>query len=305
MRNDLRGRVRRAAATAAVLVLWGCGGSSDVNVNSPTSCDGGRGPQVTGVVQLPDGRLAREGGMLERVAATVWSAAEAITGSVRPATNVRIELIEIRPEDVISGRDPGAIEVGSTRANGEYCIGLPEGTDVNVCRYMVRVGDTAAGTLTRAFVFSTDERIDIDFRSEATVRVIFEEIPPADLCTFSPGGIRGIYDAVAAAPGVATGDDIDEINAVATSLALADPGVAEAVADALEPTPGPPPTRAGTRTSTPAVPTPTSTRAPASATAARSRTATATSSPDVPATRTATATMPVAAPTRTPTNTPS
>lgn len=297
MRNDSRGRGRRiAAATVVALSLWGCGSSSDVNIDTPTGCEGSSGPQISGSVQLPNGRLARADGMLERVAGALWSAAKAISGDVSPAHNVTVQLVELRHEDVIAGRDPGPVREAVTSQGGEYCIALPAGTDVNTCRYMVRVGRADDSTLTRAFVFSTDERIDIDFRSEAAARVILDEIPPANLCDFSPGGIRGIYDAVAAAPGTATGDDVDEINAVATSLAFSDPGVEEAVAAALEPTPRPPPTRAGTRTSTPQVATPTRTRAPATATPPRS--------PSALPTRTATATQPVVVPTRTPTETP-
>lgn len=235
MRNETRGRRRWAAVAVTVaLALWGCGSNSDVNINSPSGCDGGTGPQITGTVRMPHGRVAQADTFLHRVENMVWSAAAALTGAVDPVGgNVTVQLVELRQEDIDAGRDPGPVELGTTRTGGQFCIALPAGTDENVCRYVVQVGTRAANTLTRAFVSGTTDPIDIDFLSEATVRVILSEIPPARLCDFSPGGIRGIYGAVVAAPGTATGDTADEINAVAVTLAQADPGVQAAVDQAL------------------------------------------------------------------------
>src|SRR5262249_34366075 len=139
--------------------------------------------------------------------------------------------------------------------------------------------------------------IDVDFRSEATVRVILATIPPANLCDFSPTDIRNVYDAVANAPGTAEGGDVDEINAVAATLASADPGVRAAVATARIPPPPPTstrrpatPTSAAPPTATNTAPLPTRTAVPA----------TRTSAPSVAATRTATQTPEESrAPTRT------
>ena len=238
---------------AAALMLWlgGCGGSADVAITK--LCDGdASGVQITGVVQMPNGQIARERGAWERIAGTLWSAASAITASVSPvATGQLIELVELRPEDLSSGTDPGPVEVGTTGPNGEYCIGLPAGTDQNVCRYVIQVGNRNDSTLTRAFVFNTSERIDVDFRSEATVRAILAQIPPAGLCDFSPDEIRTIYDAVVAAPGVATGSNADEVNALAATLALADPGVDAALSAAFP--------RPATPTATPSSAPPTAT----------------------------------------------
>jgi hypothetical protein len=236
MRNEARGRRRWALAVTVMLVAWGCGSNSNVRVNSASGCDGGSGPTIRGVVQMPKGRVAKADGLLERVAGAVWSTASALTGAVDPVgKGVTVELVELRPEDLASGTDPGPVEVTTTRKGGKYCIGLPEGTDENVCRYVVQVGDRSDATLTRAFVFSTDpaDQIDIDFRSEAAVRVVLTEIPRADLCDFSPNDIRGIYGAVVVAPGTATGDNADELNAVAASIAISDDGVQTAVDEAL------------------------------------------------------------------------
>jgi hypothetical protein len=224
-------------AVTVTLAVWGCGSNSDVKINSASGCDGGSGPTISGVVQMPKGRVAKADTLFERIATAVWSAASAITGAVDPVGNgVTVELVELRPEDIANGTEPGVVEVAKTRSGGKYCIGLPEGTDENTCRYIVQVGDSSDGTLTRAFVFSTepDDRIDIDFRSEATVRVILAQVPQrAGLCNFLPNGIRGVYGAVLVAPGDATGDNADEINAIAASIAITDDGVQNAIDEAL------------------------------------------------------------------------
>jgi len=278
-----------------VMLLAACGSNSRVNVNSPSGCDGGLGPQISGVVQMPNGQVAQAASWWERVSGAVWSAAAAINGDVSPVeSGVSIELVELRPDDLANGTDPGPVEFGATRKDGQFCIGLPEGTDETICRYMVQVGNRDDHTLTRAFVFSTTDAIDIDFRSEAAVRVILAKIPPAGLCDFRPDGIRNIYDAVAAAPGTATGASADEINAVAATIADADPGVQAAIAEAL--VPPPPPTSTRTLTSPP---TATATETPRGPT----RTpvpATRTAAPSSPPTRTATA---VASQSRAPTRT--
>jgi hypothetical protein len=228
-------RVRRrwAAAVATAVALCGCGGNAGLNINSPNACTGGGGLQVTGVVEMPNGRIAQAGGLLERFARAVWPEAAAITGAVRPVAGARVALVELRQEDLDNGTEPGAVATATTNKQGEFCMPLPDGTDENVCRFVVEVGTTADRTLTRAFVFSTADAIDIDYRSEATVRVILHQIPPSSLCDFSPPEISDIYDAVVAAPGTATGSTADEINAVAASLAASDPGVAAALAAAI------------------------------------------------------------------------
>ncbi len=290
--------VRRLwAASAVASVLWGCGGSADLTVN--TRCTGGSGPQIRGLVQMPDGRVAQAGDLWERVASALWSEAAAITGEVSPVNRgVTVELVELRPGDVPGGSG-GVVEVGTTNSDGEFCVGLPEGTDQNVCRFVVQVGSSDDRTLTRAFVFSTIDPINIDFRSEATVQVILAQIPPAGLCDFTPDEIRNIYNAVLAAPGDATGENADEINAVAASIAAADAGVKAAIAAAYTP-----PTPTVTATPTATGPTPTRTLVPTRTetyTPRSTRTPIVdTPTPTPPATRTATSTPEVETPTPTP-----
>src|SRR5262245_39988989 len=98
MRNESRGRRGWALAVTIMLAASGCGSDSEVRYNSPSGCDGGSGPVIRGQIQMPKGRVANADTLLERFASTVWSAAEAITGAVRPVgTGVRVELVEIRP----------------------------------------------------------------------------------------------------------------------------------------------------------------------------------------------------------------
>ena len=244
------------SAIAAAAAFCGCGGDANLSISKPAGqCTSGTGPQIEGVVQMPHGRVAQNGSALERVARAIWAQAAALTGTVsRVGAQVEVSLVELRPEDVIDGTDPGAIDVARTGDNGEFCIRLPGGTDENVCRYVVQVGDREDGTLTRAFVFSVNQSIDIDFRSEATARLILEQIPPASLCDFSPQDIHNIYNAVSNAPGEAVGENADEINAVATSIAASDPVVVAAISSSI-----PPRTPVITPTVTPTVVLPTAT----------------------------------------------
>jgi len=244
----------------ALLWLSGCGGTADIATTK--LCDGDpNGLQVKGVVRMPNGRIARSDSAWQRFASAVWPSAVAVTADVSPIpTGELIELVELRQEDIDSGTDPGPVRTGTTGPNGEFCMGLPVNTDENLCRYVLQVGDRAHKTLTRAFVFSTAEPVDIDYLGEATVRVILTQIPPATLCDFSADEIRTIHDAVVAAPGDASGPNADEVNSLAASIAAADPGVDAALSAAFNrpPTPTATPTHAPP-TATATGPTPTRT----------------------------------------------
>jgi hypothetical protein len=261
-------RVKYAAAALSFLALSACGSDSNLDISNPSQCGGGTGPQIRGVVQMPNGRVARAATLWERMASALVARVDALTGTASSVgRGVTVALVELRPADVAGGVEPGILETTSTTTGGEFCIGLRAGTDESVCRYVVQVGDNASGTLTRAFVYSTDEAIDIDFRSEATVRVILADIPPSSLCQFAPGDIRTIRQAVLEAPGDASGADADEVNAIAASIAAGDPGVRAAIADSVgrPPTPLPTSTSGPVNTVGPATPTatgprPTSTR---------------------------------------------
>lgn len=277
--------------TAAVAIA-GCGSDAALKIDNNARCGGGSGPQVRGVVRMPNGRVAARLGLAERLAALAAAPAEALTGHVSPVgRGVTVELVELRSEDLGAG-EPGSLGRTTTNGKGEFCIGLVRDTTVDVCRYMLRVGDRDAGTRTRAFVTSSDTPIDVDFVSEATVQVILSRIPPAGLCDFAPDEIAAIRDAVRDAPGTVTGANVAEVNALATTLASGDANVRAAVVAAAGNLPAP------TATGNPSAPTATRDPSAPTATATSVRSAT----PVVPP-ATATRGGPTGSPTSRPTRT--
>lgn len=256
------GRMRRLGATVAAvaaLALAGCGGDAGVSISDPNRCAGGEGQQVRGVVQMPNGRVAFAPTLWQRVAALAAAPAEALSGGIAlVGRGVTVQLVHLRPDNVAN---PDVIVSTTTNGRGEFCVALPEGADENTCRYAVQVGRANNGSLTRALVFSTGgEPIDIDYRSEATLRVILAQVSPAALCEYEPDEIRDVYGAVLDAPGTVTGANASQVNALAASLAEADQGVQEALVAGADPAPTAPPTgTSGPSTITPTGPRPSAT----------------------------------------------
>lgn len=243
-------------ALAIMLAAAGCGSDASLNINNNAQCGGGSGPQIRGVVRMPNGRVAANAGLAERLAALAVAPVDALTGDVSPVgRGVTVELVELRPEDIAAGSEPGSVGRTTTNAKGEFCVGLARGTTVDVCRYMLRVGSRDDGTRTRAFVNSSSEPIDVDFVSEATVQVILNGIPPGELCDFGLDEIAEIRQAVRDVPGTVTGANVAEVNALATTLASNDANVRAVVAEAGNLPPA-------TATRDPSAPTATSTRVP-------------------------------------------
>jgi hypothetical protein len=255
--------------------------------------------------------------MLERFAAELVARVQAlIADNILPAPDVDVDLVLIGPEDISGGQIVGGqvTHTAVTNQFGQYQVQLNLDTTEDTCRYLVRVGSADDGTLTRAFVFSTTAPVDVDFQSEATVRLILEEVAAgrADLCDFDVGDIASIYGAVVDSDEVVSGDTIAELNAAATSAAANDPAVQAAIQEAIglptvvpatatntpRPTATRTPTSGGSETATQTItvrPTRTDTPTPepetptVEPTATSSVEATATSTPS--ATRTATATL--------------
>jgi hypothetical protein len=220
-----------------VLLASGCGSDASLNVSSggTKSCAGGDGPQVTGTVSMPNGRLALAPSLLDRVARLFVAPAQALSGSLEHVGGgVVVQLVELRQEDLDAGADPDVLESGKTNGKGAYCMGLRADTDRSVCRYVLQVGSRDDGTLTRAFVFGDEDTIDIDYRSEAAVQAVLAHIPPAMLCDFDQNELRSIYEAVLAAPGTIDAENASDANAVAATVAINDDGVQQAIAAALD-----------------------------------------------------------------------
>jgi hypothetical protein len=287
-------------------LIAGCGGGdSNVTVvsNNPTPA----GRTVSGTVLMPNGQLAQfDASLLQRFAALAVREADALTGNVSPVgRNIRVTLT-LRTND---GRTQ---DYGSALTNdqGQYQLSLPAGTDANTCRYIVSVGDLASETLTRAFVFSTSEPVNIDFASEAVVRMIMSQVAAGtDLCSFSPATIAATVQAVNTLPGTLTCTQPDgspdpehkcvrDYNYQAVRTATAAPPIQATLGIAAA-------------TPTPTAATQTPTRTPTSTTPVATQTPTQTSSPTAPAPTQSVTTTPTgvtptssAPPSETPTATP-
>jgi hypothetical protein len=314
-------RARRAVSAIVLLVVASCGGDAGLSFDRP---DDEVGPTVSGQVQLPNGDLARRPSLMRRLASFVVQRARALVAdNLAPAgPNIPVFLFDIASNDVVDGeiRTGDVVFEGGTDHSGRYAVELHARTDENTCRYLLQIGSQNDGTLTRAFVFSTSEPIDINLQSEAAVRLILAEIGAgrADLCDFSAAEIAAIYAAIDQSPAVVTGDTVEELNASAEVAAAGDPGVQNAIAAAIDQPPPPSPTATDTPVAVPSMTaTPTSTRTAtraaentftvtASRTATQARTTTPTERPTrtfpIEMTNTPTAT-PVSTSTATPTET--
>jgi hypothetical protein len=201
--------VRRASAASAgvVLLLWlcGCGGSADVAITK--LCDGDAGGlQIKGVVEMPNGRIAHAPGAWQRVAGTLWSAAAAISASVSPiATGQLVELVELRAEDLANGTDPGPVGTTGRTVSSAWPARRHRSRRLPLRGAGGQPQRRHADARLRVQHL---EPIDIDFRSEATVRAILSQIPPARLCDFSPDEIRDLRRGRGARR--ATGSNADE-----------------------------------------------------------------------------------------------
>ncbi len=206
----------------------------------------------------------------------------------------RIDAGDIRDGRIVGGE---IVTETTTGADGQYGLRMPNDTDPGTCRFVMEVGRDR--TLTRAFVAA--DRVDVSFESEATVRLVLDEIKAGrtTLCGLDAGELRSIDEAVAASDNQVFGDTAAAVNASAVVAAASDPNVRAAL-DAATGQPTPRPSATDT-----APPTLTATAPPPTATATAPLPPTRTNTPA--ATRTATGTgVPTntGAPTRTDTAAP-
>lgn len=264
----------------AVALSWllsaGCGGESSVSVGVPTE---NNGPVLSGQVAMPNGQLAAAPTLYERVAAAVVARVEAlVAGNVRPVgAGVRVRLVRIAPGNVRNGAIVGGETVNevTTDSAGRFSLRMPTGTDPNTCRFVLEVGATRDRTLTRAFVDAAS--VDVTFESEATVRLLLQEIKAnhVALCDLDAGELFSVRSAVHDSEQQAFGDTAGAINSSATVAAASDPDVQAAIALATgAATPVPSATDTVAPTATVAVPTATAPRATPTHTAAATRTPT-------------------------------
>ena len=236
--------VRRCTMIAPVCLvillatlLAACGGDIGLTSQLPESSPTVPGPQVTGTVRMPNGRVAAlSPSLLDRFAALAESAASALTANVSPVgSGVTVTLGVQRDDGGVDGPQGSA----KTNAQGGYALDLPNGSDpANVCRYVVSVGDENSGTLTRAFLTSAAGQ-DIDYATEAAVRLITNRvIDGAPLCNFSAREIRDLVAAIRALPDDVSGAGAEDVNFKAFDAATGDPAINQMLdADAVQPVP--------------------------------------------------------------------
>ncbi len=282
------------AAGALLLLLAGCGGGSSVSVGEPSS---NIGPVIAGTVSMPNGQLAAAPSALARLAQAVVARVEAlVAGNVAPVgEGVAVRLIQIDEENIVNGqiRNGRVRFTAMTNSDGVYALRLPTGTNANTCRFYVEVGSSGDRTLTRAFVYAENPgEVDIDFQSEATVRLLLDQIEAGatSLCSWSAAEVKLVNDAVVASSGQVFGDTAAAVNSAAVVVAGADPDVQNAIAIAIGAiTPAATATNTsvplGTATATGTVAPPTPTIGPPTATRTRptrtqTRVATRTPTPD-------------------------
>jgi hypothetical protein len=288
-RFTTRGSLALSGLLMLLILTAGCGGDADVVVKFPPTEPPAPGEFVSGVVFLPPGSVVQaKPSLLQRFAAFVVETAHAISGNVLPVgEGVDVELVELA-----ENLETHLLTEGETNGSGAYILSVPGGLNEESCegegRLMVQIG--SGGSLTRAFVFSLRDPVNIDFTSEAVVRLILGKVGAGTpLCRFSAGDVRNLLEAVQAAPGNATGSTIEDLNDSAFALAAVNPTV-QLTLDLAAALPTQTPTRIPTATRTPATsptPTPTLTH---TRTATRTPTATHSATATATDTRTHTAT---------------
>lgn len=255
-------------ASALLLLLAGCGGGSSVLVGEPSD---NSGPVIAGTVSMPNGQVAAAPSALARLVRAVLARVEALVAGnvVAVGEGVAVRLIQIGEKNIVNGqiRNGRVRFTAATNSDGVYALRLPAGTHANTCRFYVEVGSSADRTLTRAFVYAEHPgEVDIDFQSEATVRLLLDQIKAGttSLCSVSAAQIELVNAAVVASSAQVFGDTAAAVNSSAVVAAAADPDVQNAMAIAIGAiTPGatatntsaPPATVTATRTVAPPTPT--------------------------------------------------
>jgi hypothetical protein len=293
--NRTRG-IGSLVAGACVSLLLGCGGSSSVSFPPEDS------PVVGGTVSMPNGQVAAAPSAIARLArAVVAPVAALVAGNVEAVGDgVEVRLIRIGANDVVDGeiQNGTVVSTGVTNQDGLYAVHLPLDTSASTCRFYLEVGSSADRTLTRAFVTAVDPgRVDIDFQSEATFRLLLDQIAAGatSLCALTPDEIKLVNDAVVASGAQVFGDTAAAVNSSAAVAAAADPGVQTAIAIAIGAFTPPPtatdtpsPASTSTATATPPPPTTTNTSLPTPTRTRPTRTPTRVPTRTVPPTRTPT-----------------
>jgi hypothetical protein len=176
-------------------------------------------PAVHGTVRMPEGLVAQApGSFFEKCTALFANRALALSApSVRPVgAGVEVKLRRYGSGEVLVR--------ALTDDQGRFRVAIPLDVDAQACPWLtVSVG--SGSTLTRAFVYSLAEAVDIDFASEAGVRVLEDAVqadPRFQICLYPGdmfGRLRQLVQVIRSEPDVLLGDTPGEINLEAARLA--------------------------------------------------------------------------------------
>ncbi len=221
-------------------VMAGCGGDSSVSVKQPNPPPPA-GPMVNGTVRMPNGQVALQPAWLDRFAALAVKQVLAVTGNTQPVgQGVIVTLVRLDNQGnqiVAAGNN-----TAPTYPTGQYHLSLPGGYTEETAggRFQLSVGDDNSNTLTRALVFSTYDAVDVDFASETAVKLILAKARSLrlPLDRFTMDGIRNLVQAVRDLPGTGYGNNVEQMNNDAVTIAAADPTIQDLVniAANIEPT---------------------------------------------------------------------
>jgi hypothetical protein len=279
-------RVLVLAVLVGVVWLSGCGTESDLSVRHPPPPPTvGLDVRFGGLVQMPDGRVARDLHAWPQLALFARTADALTAANVRPVgAGVRVSLAVLNPD----GSLQPPLATTTTNASGRYELGIPGSRDpASVCHFVAYVGDAASGTLTRRLLTGSDLQQDIDYQSEALVRLLLDRVSQgADFCAVSVLELEQLLARIRSLPDPVVGTGAADINFKARQIAGADEQLQALLDVALAPSPTP-------------VRTP---RYTFTASATRTATGTRTQTPTRTATRTRTFT-PTITPSRLPTRT--
>jgi hypothetical protein len=240
----------------AVWALGGCGTDTSLDLSSPPPpATVGSAVTIGGLVQMPNGQVASAPSLSQRLAALAVGAAQALSSAnVRPVGAGVLVRLGLQRSD---GGVDGPFASASTDAQGRYTLRIPQNSDpASVCRYVVYVGDGPAGNLTRAFVTAADQAQDIDFNSEAAVRLVLDRVAQGDsLCTPSARDLRSLTARVRNLAGDVTGSNAADTNQRARAAVGSSEEILELVDGffALTPTPVRTPRSTFTRTFSPSM----------------------------------------------------
>lgn len=292
------------AAATWVVLLAACGTESKLDISHPPPpATPGVQVRVGGQVRMPEGKVASKDAWVTYAWNLFVRRAQALfAANVRPVgAGVPVHLSIVLPDGSLAG----PLTTAATGPDGRYSLVLPDGRDpASVCRYVVHVGDAASGSLTRAFLTAADDQQDIDFQTEALVRLVLDRVRAGfDLCAANVTELRAMLARIRLLPDVIVGSNAADVNLQARQAAGADETLQALLDAAMAPTPTPVRTPRFTFTASPTrsyTPTRTFT---GTRTQTPTRTSTPTITPSRPPTRTPTPGLPTptAAPSAVPT----